>query len=305
MSAAEYRKGYNDGVSVRKIGDWLYGDRRDFDLVAEFTIVGEPISKSRARFTKRGSSTFAYTPEKTKTGERMVAAAYCEVAGILPPDSEHQFAVEATFINGTRQRRDVDNMLKLVLDGLNGIAWADDNQVTEVTGRKRLGDRTTARTIVRIWKLDAVERRLVKCEMCDKEFDWFPSQAGRRFCSSDCHYRWRRERRMRTCENCGKEFEGHSPNVTPKCCSAACAYEMQRATVECTGCGVQFTKQRCHVKATNYCTSECQTLAYKGRVLKRTSGTCTTCGGPTSKKSYTNCMACHRVGVSGKPKREA
>jgi len=35
---------------------------------------------------------------------------------------------------------DVDNFLKAVLDSLNGICYADDGQVVEVTGRKFYGE---------------------------------------------------------------------------------------------------------------------------------------------------------------------
>jgi len=36
-----------------------------------------------------------------------------------------------------RSRPDVDNLLKLVLDALNGIAYGDDAQVVAITGQKR------------------------------------------------------------------------------------------------------------------------------------------------------------------------
>lgn len=46
---------------------------------------------------------------------------------------------------------DVDNLLKTVLDGLNGVAWEDDSQVTELHGyklhRKRGGKAVTTVTV--------------------------------------------------------------------------------------------------------------------------------------------------------------
>ncbi|MCW2898779.1 MAG: RusA family crossover junction endodeoxyribonuclease, partial [Streptosporangiaceae bacterium] len=75
------------------------------------------------------------------------------------PNSEHTYGVTALFVSGTRHRRDVDNMLKLILDGLNKVAWADDDQVVEVSGRKTYEplSRDHARTEVVVYRTPARE----------------------------------------------------------------------------------------------------------------------------------------------------
>jgi len=80
----------------------------DLPVVARFTIEGEPCSKSRARFTKRGSKTFAYTPEKTKQAEMEVARLFRETVlpDHKPDDKEITYGVMALFYCGNRQRRD-------------------------------------------------------------------------------------------------------------------------------------------------------------------------------------------------------
>ena len=132
-------------------------------LIASFTVDGEPVSKSRARFTKRGSKTFAYTPEKTKAGEERVAWTYRSLAKGVPSDPEIAYRVEMHFFNGTRQRRDVDNMVKLILDGLNGVAWVDDNQVTQIEARKSYVTKAEARTEVRLYKVGSLNPPKRKC----------------------------------------------------------------------------------------------------------------------------------------------
>lgn len=116
-----------------------------------FTVEGEPVSKSRARVTRSGH---AYTPKKTRDAEAVIAWEYRR-ATASPPDPDGLYSVTALFVSKQRYRRDVDNMLKLVLDGLNKTAWEDDSQVVEVTARKRfaggVGDAArTEVTVVRV-----------------------------------------------------------------------------------------------------------------------------------------------------------
>jgi Holliday junction resolvase RusA-like endonuclease len=47
-----------------------------------------------------------------------------------------EVTVEKYSDGGSRLRGDVDNYLKTVMDGLNGIAWEDDKQVYAVEAEK-------------------------------------------------------------------------------------------------------------------------------------------------------------------------
>lgn len=94
--------------------------------------------KRRVRFTKRGR---AYTDEKTREEMRMIAASYDG------PLHEGPLAVLVNVYKpapkGIRKaipfttRPDADNVLKALLDGLNGIAFKDDAQVVLATVIKR------------------------------------------------------------------------------------------------------------------------------------------------------------------------
>lgn len=276
---------------------------RDPEVIAEFTIDGEPASKSRARFTKRGSKTFAYTPEATKAAEQRIAWLYRSGGGRPHDDCRDTgYGAIAVFFCAQHQRRDVDNMLKLVLDGLNGIAWPDDSQVLEVTGRKAyVTDKDHARTHVLIYRAGDMNAPQGKCLRCGKAFRTYRSTvAERKYCGQECAYAHRTERRTRCCEWCKEEFQASGPAATTRFCSEAC--ETRRANVEvaCEECGATFLKPRSLAKKGKpFCQEQCRREYWRKFRAARAVGTCADCGGPTSKKAYTRCRGCaiaHRSG---------
>lgn len=282
----------------------------DLPAIARFTIDGEPVSKARARFTQRGSKTSAYTPDKTLHAEQVVGWKFRQAAPGHNLDRETTYGVVALFFCGSRQRRDVDNMLKLILDGLNQVAWPDDEQVTEVSARKTLTLPENARTEVAVYSIGKVQRFTEHCDHCGQEFAVYPCQQSaerrRRYCSTDCANAARRQSPLRqlTCAGCGSLFTGDKER---RFCSSECRYVNGRATVTCTGCGVEFTKQKCHVRAKNYCSDKCRDSVNREHRQQRAQGTCETCGKPTSKKTYRQCNACRVAGtnVTGKPRAAA
>lgn len=129
--------------------------------------------KARHRTTRSGH---VYTPKATTDAEAAVWSAYegeslRKYGRVVRAPAHVPVRVEVTAYDGLPKSRsrsvafeafackpDVDNILKLVLDGLNphrGLrtgAWADDAQVTSVAvdkrGRFRGGDRRTEVTII-------------------------------------------------------------------------------------------------------------------------------------------------------------
>ena len=118
---------------------------------AFIVVSGQPKSKGRPRFA-RGR---AYTPASTLQYERLVAAAAREViaqpiavnvqvdiiAVYRIPKSwpKAQQAAAAVRVPGPR-RIDIDNVIKIILDGMNGAAYLDDEQVHMVSAEKTYGD---------------------------------------------------------------------------------------------------------------------------------------------------------------------
>lgn len=93
--------------------------------------------KRRVKFTKTGRT---YTDAKTARDLKMVRDSYdgelytCPVAlhiviyKQLPKAKRHK--------EPFTQKPDVDNVIKCVMDGLNGVAFEDDRQVTLVVAEK-------------------------------------------------------------------------------------------------------------------------------------------------------------------------
>ncbi len=96
-------------------------------LFLELTVPGQPVPKARPRI---GANGHVYTPAETKDAEGRIAwAAKGKVRGLKVAGP---VSITVAFYVRDRRRRDVDNLLKTVLDGLNGIAWTDDSQVVHV-----------------------------------------------------------------------------------------------------------------------------------------------------------------------------
>lgn len=110
----------------------------------QFEIPGEPQVKQRPRVTRYGN---AYTPKQTVTGEQAVAAVW-DTLGLEP--FEKPVVVELEFYLGTKRRKDVDNLAKLVTDALNKRAYVDDYLIHSLWAVKVFVSPDRARTVVRI-----------------------------------------------------------------------------------------------------------------------------------------------------------
>lgn len=281
-----------------------------YPVVARFTVEGEPSSKARPRFTTRGGKVAAYTPTKTINAQAAMAAEFLRAnVEELTKTPDAEYGVVGLFFNGTRQRRDVDNMLKLILDGLNGIAWHDDSQVVEVTGRKvHVVDKAHARTEVLIYRLGRMYRMEAVCQQCGERYETWPSTAKTaKYCSRACGLEFRRLARTRACEQCGTSFEAHGTGRTTRFCSIACNSAAKSVEVQCDHCGAKFTRRKSAVRPRNFCTPEhrdAAMLARRKTATRRPGGTCADCGGSTSKKTYKRCLECNLKAIASKRTEE-
>lgn len=120
-----------------------------------FFVPGKVQGKARPRFSHRSGT--VYTPGKTKSYERQIAEAYEAQSGPCF-EGAVMVIIEAVFSipkSWTRAKKadaaagklapgkpDIDNILKVVLDGLNGIAYEDDKQVVMTQCKKVYADTT-------------------------------------------------------------------------------------------------------------------------------------------------------------------
>ena len=92
-------------------------------------ILMHPVPKARPRVGQK-----AHTPKETKDAEKLFAYLYKSKCKTHPDYIGNVcLLVEVHTIKG---RGDLDNYVKLVSDALNGLAWKDDRQVTEIHAKR-------------------------------------------------------------------------------------------------------------------------------------------------------------------------
>jgi Holliday junction resolvase RusA-like endonuclease len=136
-----------------------------------FTIPGEPQGKARPRVVRaQNGMSLTYTPDKTVRYEELTRLRYREAAqGFRFPDDAQvgiqitawysipkskSKKVKAAMLAGLltpTKKPDCDNIVKIICDALNGIAYKDDQQITVAQIRKKYAD--VPRVDIRLWKV--------------------------------------------------------------------------------------------------------------------------------------------------------
>lgn len=122
-------------------------------MSVEFTIPGKPMSKGRPRVTRYGT----YTPKETTNYETLVKWTYqtlperrffegqimVHIAAYFPIPQRTSKKMRKQMLSYDvcyAHKPDCDNIAKIILDALNGIAYKDDGQVVSLTVDKLYSD---------------------------------------------------------------------------------------------------------------------------------------------------------------------
>ena len=122
-------------------------------MIYEFEMCGNIEGKARPRMNTRTGR--AYTPTKTKLYEYSLRQWFCmNYPNFKPIESRVKVTIiayfeipkstskkkEAEMLNGNispTKKPDADNIIKIVLDGMNKFAFKDDTQVTKLEIEKK------------------------------------------------------------------------------------------------------------------------------------------------------------------------
>lgn len=118
-------------------------------------IAGNPTGKARPRF----SHGHAYTPKNTRDYESYVKMLYKAKYKHTEPSNEPiELIIDAVYkipsnarktakkrmLEGTEQpikKPDADNVAKIIMDALNGLAYGDDKQIVKLSVNKSYGEK--------------------------------------------------------------------------------------------------------------------------------------------------------------------
>lgn len=150
-----------------------------------FTVPGQPVGKARHRSAPlmRGGKpvigkggrpvVIQHSDEKTANFEGLVAhgaqvamRGRALVTGPVAVELDIRLQIPASWSKkrkglavagrvGATKKPDIDNVEKAIFDGMNGVVWADDVQVVQVTKRKRYAETPGVVVIVRKLEMEA------------------------------------------------------------------------------------------------------------------------------------------------------
>ncbi len=119
-------------------------------MTIEFTVHGPPKGKARPRVCRINGKSVAFTPQSTLEYEKLVRENYravtnfqfdkniplkIEIFAFFPTPKSCSKKLKSAMTLGQVlpiKKPDCDNIIKIILDALNGVAYHDDAQVSKI-----------------------------------------------------------------------------------------------------------------------------------------------------------------------------
>ena len=133
----------------------------------KFTVPGTPRGKQRPRVCRINGRSITYTPRQTAEYESQIKSMYFKVANfkferyvplevailaLFAPPKNASKKVRALMLGGEilpTKRPDGDNVIKVVLDALNGVAFHDDGQICKIYFEKMYAETPGIRVLIK------------------------------------------------------------------------------------------------------------------------------------------------------------
>ena len=112
-------------------------------MQVKFNVFGKPRGKQRPRLCSVDGRNIVYTPKQTIEYEKLIKASYIASSKVF---FERNIPIEINIlayffhkssIEFATKKPDADNIIKIVLDALNKVAFYDDAQVSKICFEKR------------------------------------------------------------------------------------------------------------------------------------------------------------------------
>ena len=132
-----------------------------------FEVPGQPKGKERPRWTMVSNTSIVYTPRNTRDYEETIRT-YYKINNFKSFKKEEALEVSAIAYYQTpkntkkshkllmlkgkmlpTKKPDIDNIMKVVLDALNGVAYYDDSQVCKVNFMKMYSEEPKLKILIR------------------------------------------------------------------------------------------------------------------------------------------------------------
>ena len=124
-------------------------------MAVSFTIPGPPQGKARPRVCRIHGKSVTYTPRKTVEYEHLIKTSYNSVSefrftentalemrilALFPMPRNASKRVKKSMLDGDilpTKKPDCDNVIKVICDALNGVAYEDDKQIYKIHFEKK------------------------------------------------------------------------------------------------------------------------------------------------------------------------